>query len=376
MGRARGAVVWVSACLLVALWPQCCWVGRLAARTTASTLAALLLEIFMSLDQTLSTPRGQPGRSSRCEDVSLRVSKGLGSRGYGAVRVSAVCRLPQDVAKAPCPAASSLPDGSWAESFDHCGRFQHRWTDFHLSTSLVELLPGSQTLQFNHTAGPLQLNISLPPQGAGVHGIVIGDPCISSRYIPGLCNRGWDVLGRLPLLLDLVNSVDPLDFVVILGDAFYDMHGGLTAEFWRRLSRRSQQVFVIAVPGNHDFWMFAPQATVPQDQLGFGFAQWYAQDTASSGPAGLLSDRMATELFTQPLICQVLRSFSSSTSLATSVSSATLRRTHGSPRNTSSALLAATFPRRGRAKYTCWATGIVKSWVVRRAWTCHTCSRH
>jgi len=79
-----------------------------------------------------------------------------------------------------------------------------------------------------------------------------------------------------------LNAVDPLDFIIVLGDAFYDVHGGLTAEFWRRLSERTQQTFLLAVPGNHDFWMFAPQARFAQDQLGIGFAQWFAQDTASS----------------------------------------------------------------------------------------------
>jgi 3',5'-cyclic AMP phosphodiesterase CpdA len=87
---------------------------------------------------------------------------------------------------------------------------------------------------------------------------------------------------RLPQLLNLVNQVDQLDFIVILGDAFYDVQGGLTAEFWDQLSFRTQQVLVLAVPGNHDFWMFAPQAVLSQDQLGFGFAQWYAQDTAGA----------------------------------------------------------------------------------------------
>lgn len=291
MGLAlRGICALVVALgLLTACWPQCCWVGGLAARGAATALGALLLEVFASLDER-AAPR--PRRTgSACEDVSLRVSKGVGSRGYGAVRVSAVCRLPPDAPEAPCPTGPGSVRAAGSFAFDHCGRFQHRWTDFHLSTGLVELQPGAQSLSFNHTSGPLRLEVSLPPRKAGVHGIVIGDPCISSRYIPGLCNGRWDVMSRLPQILDQINSVDPLDFVVILGDAFYDVHGGLTAEFWRRLSWRSQQVFLMAVPGNHDFWMFAPQATLPQDQLGFGFAQWYAQDTVATSLSAPASRR-------------------------------------------------------------------------------------
>jgi len=168
------------------------------------------------------------------------------------------------------------------QAFQECDRFQHRWTNFHLSSSVIEVSPGEQKLRFNHTVGPLEVQVALPPRGRGVHGIIIGDPCVSSRYFPNLCNSGWDVMNRLPAILNLINSVDQLDFVVILGDAFYDVLGDLSSDFFRRLSKRTQQVLMMSVPGNHDFWMYTPKAPLPQDQLGFGFAQWYGQDTAAT----------------------------------------------------------------------------------------------
>jgi len=293
---ARGLLAWLLLLsLLLTFWSQCCWIGERVARRTASAIGAVLLEVFVRLDR--QVPVEVRGRSRRCEDVSLRVTKGLGSRGYEAVRVSAVCRLPGHSSEAEERCAPegvvqmqglAEPEGRGSrvvalDSFEHCGRFQQRWSKFHLSSSVLSVEPGEEhRLFFNHSAGPLAVDISIPKRGSGVHGVVIGDPCISSRYLPGLCNSQWDVLKRLTELLDLVTAVDRLDFLVILGDAFYDVHGGLTAEFWRHLSRRTQQVMLLAVPGNHDFWMFAPQAALPQDQLGFGFAQWFAQDTAAA----------------------------------------------------------------------------------------------
>jgi len=211
------------------------------------------------------------------------------------VRITTVCRLADSRRESDaesdqrCPAAAGdvqvatpFPsDFQQALPFEQCGRFKDRWTEFHTSSRVLQFEPGESTVRLNHSVGVQQVSVRLPPRGSGVHGVVVGDPCISSRYMPGLCNTEWDVINRLPQFLNLLNSVDPLDFIIVLGDAFYDVHGGLTEEFWRRLSKRTQQTFLLAVPGNHDFWMFAPQARLAQDQLGIGFAQWFAQDTAS-----------------------------------------------------------------------------------------------
>lgn len=268
--------------------------GRQTVRSAAGALGGVLLELFERLDDQWNTasglparPRGPSSASSDCEDVSLRISKGAASRGYGAVRVTAVCRLPVDGMPAPCtPELPAHARTHSAPAFQHCDGFQSRWRDFQLSTSVVDVQPGEgQLFEFRHTSGRLRVDVHLPREGAGVHGVIIGDPCISSRYLPGLCNGRFDVLNRLPQILNLVNSVDRLDFIALLGDNFYDVHGALTAEFWRRLSAVTQQVFLLAVPGNHDFWMFSPEAPLPQDQLGIGFAQWYGQDTAGGGPA-------------------------------------------------------------------------------------------
>lgn len=234
-----------------------------------------MLEVFLHLGR--APPRLHSSLAALCEDLTFRVTKGVGQRGYDKVRVSAVCKLPP--AKIS-PLEEVCPEGRDMLTFDHCGRFQHRWTDFHLSSSVVAVdVDEAKPVVFNHTLGPVSVQVRLPEQDTGVQGIVIGDPCVSSRYLPRLCKSEWDVQTRLTKLLDTLASGDKLDFVIILGDAFYDVHGGLTSEFWRHLSLKTQQTFLLAVPGNHDFWIFAPQATIPQDQLGFGFMQWYAQDT-------------------------------------------------------------------------------------------------
>lgn len=286
MGRKPQAVSLLFLMAFLALcWPQCCFLGGLALRATASLVGGFVLEIFMRLDSAgLQTLRRVRSGAPACEELSFRVTKGLGRRGYDAVRLSAVCRMTGSRVRHEtfCPAWQTR--SSEVLQFDSCGAFEHRWTDFHLSSSLLHLPPQAmpQRVLMNHTAGLLDFEVTLPKQGSGVHGIILGDPCISSRYLPGLCNSRWNVLQRLTSFLNHINEVDRLDFIIILGDAFYDVHGGLTADFWRHLSRRTQQVFLMAVPGNHDIWMFQPSATLPQDQLGFGFAQWYAQDTPAA----------------------------------------------------------------------------------------------
>lgn len=277
--RIRALAILFLVFLCLALKDEICWLGERAFLTTTGAIGGLVLEVFLHLNRgsIVSPARHQSSLAAPCEDITFRVTKGIGQRGYDKVRISAVCKLPQSTFS---PVEGICPEGHDIQTFDHCSRFQHRWTDFHLSSSVVAVdAEDAQPVVFNHTSGLVSVQVRLPEQGSGVQGIVIGDPCVSSRYLPRLCKAEWDVQTRLTQLLDTLTSGNKLDFVIILGDAFYDVHGGLTSEFWRHLSQKTQQTFLLAVPGNHDFWIFAPQATVPQDQLGFGFMQWYAQDT-------------------------------------------------------------------------------------------------
>jgi len=248
-------------------------------------LGSVIVDVAARIDMMRedSIPRRMP-QPLECSDVSLRVTKALGSRGYKKARLSAVCRLP-DSAQVICPSAEDstpLIFRHESRSFDYCEPFLHKWQGYHLSSSLVDLQEGPQTVLMAHSRGPLHINVTLPPQRSGVRGVIVGDPCISSRYLPGLCHKQWDVLTTLPRLLNILAEQDKLDFVAILGDAFYDAQGELTAEFWQRLSPKAQKAFLIAVPGNHDLWIVAPWAPLPQDQFGIGFMQWYAQDTAAA----------------------------------------------------------------------------------------------
>ena len=162
--------------------------------------------------------------------LDLRLSKGFGSRGYNSVRVSSINN----------DAESVKPD----EFFTYAAPFQHRWTNMTLRSAVLDRVPPGASL----VSTPLgNFTMRLPEQGAGVRGLIMGDPCfINGSFHPCTCGT------RIARLL---NAVAPSsDFRALLGDNLYDRDGSKTALMYSMLTLRARETLQLAVPGNHDFW--------------------------------------------------------------------------------------------------------------------------
>jgi hypothetical protein len=191
--------------------------------------------------------------------LDLRLSKGFGSRGYNSVRVSSINT---DV-------DSVKPD----DFFTYAAPFQHRWTNFTLRTTVIDRVPSGDSA----VTTPLgSFTMRLPEQGAGIRGLIMGDPCfINGSFHP--CTSGTRIAR-------LLNAVAPSsDFRALLGDNLYDREGYKTSLMYSMLTQRAKETLQLAVPGNHDFWEEGEELLLKDyDQFGNGFMQVYAQDVAAS----------------------------------------------------------------------------------------------
>jgi len=207
------------------------------------------------------------------EDLPIvRVTKGLGAHGYGALRVSVV---------------DSNPSSSAPSVFTYSSPFLHRWTSLYLESYLItEVSPGQSTLL--PTGRPDvgdngDISFSLPPQGTGVKGIFFGDPCSEPDFVGCIhFDDGTSMQTRLPRLL---NALAPsIDFRVMIGDNLYDRDGDITTRFFGQLTPEAQHSVVdIAVLGNHDlYWAGSDLLRTRLDPFGNGFLQFNAQDSILS----------------------------------------------------------------------------------------------
>jgi len=210
--------------------------------------------------------------------TDVRVVKALGSQGYDKVRISAISNH---------TVSSDL--------FSYQSEFKYRWTDKYLSTGLVTVTPGVKT-QFK--IADQEVNILLPKQGEGTRGVIIADPCFTSQWIFCAYSPHFDMLNHSLEILNAMNANDDLSYWQILGDNFYDQAGNVSSQWFAGLTSQSKSKMFAATPGNHDFWVnSAPNLYVPNDQLGNGFMQFYAQDTiaaTSSSPFDYSSNPDAT----------------------------------------------------------------------------------
>ena len=198
--------------------------------------------------------------------VDVRVAKALGSKGYDAVRLTAISQ-----------GEGGIGGGV---GFEYSQRFKHRWTKYWLESTMVKVKPGKEK---KVEVGNSTVALSLPKQGAGVKGVFIGDPCFSSKYVNCLHAGGYDTLKRMTTLLNLVGQDPQMSFWSLLGDNFYDKKGVLSRSFMDRLTLDIKQKVLLTVPGNHDYWVHGlPSLQTPGDQFGLGFMQYYGQDTMSS----------------------------------------------------------------------------------------------
>eukprot|EP00035_Acanthoeca_spectabilis_P038820 m.56504 g.56504 ORF g.56504 m.56504 type:complete len:437 (-) comp9305_c0_seq1:23-1333(-) len=207
----------------------------------------------------------------------FKVARGLGAHGYNAVRISVV---------------NTGNDSDISSLFSYNQPFQHRWltsTDNGtrwLHSTLVNVTPGAVTPVA--VGGASTVGVRLPLEGAGVSGVLMGDPCTEPGFVGCIHFNSSDPNATMALRLPrLLNALADVDFRAILGDNLYDTDGGITERFFGRLTPAARAVFQPTVPGNHDFWRDGlPVAKSTKDQFGNGFLQYYGQDVMA-GKANL-----------------------------------------------------------------------------------------
>eukprot|EP00420_Gonyaulax_spinifera_P006514 CAMPEP_0197922694 /NCGR_PEP_ID=MMETSP1439-20131203/92721_1 /TAXON_ID=66791 /ORGANISM="Gonyaulax spinifera, Strain CCMP409" /LENGTH=463 /DNA_ID=CAMNT_0043545011 /DNA_START=56 /DNA_END=1447 /DNA_ORIENTATION=- len=212
------------------------------------------------LEQKLEAIRRSPSSSS----LGLRVTRGLGSKGYGKVRISVVA-----------PKLKDFQDFN----FTYRRQFQYRWTENFLHSSLLDVTPGSHRVSI----GGQQVTIDLPAEDVGIRGVLISDPCISSKWIHCAYADKFQTPARTPKMLNAAFADDSMNFLAILGDNFYDQTGELNNVIFSQLSLDVKRRFLMVVNGNHDNWVCGSNhCGGPADNYGHGQMQYYAQDTVAS----------------------------------------------------------------------------------------------
>jgi hypothetical protein len=202
----------------------------------------------------------------------IRISRTTGK--YDQIRVTLITHSP--------PHFPSTNNNNNNKSTYYSQPFQHAWTNFHLTTKLVRVKPGTR-LSNIPLPNNLSISVSLPGLGASVSGLILGDPCYSSKYKGCEFGIQYRVHRRLARALNLLSH--EIDFYSLLGDNFYDLKGDLTAGFFSLLTKQTKSLFFSTVLGNHDLWAQGnPMLQVANDQRGWGFAQYYGQDVLSSTP--------------------------------------------------------------------------------------------
>merc|ERR1711991_438457 len=99
--------------------------------------------------------------------LDLRVTPGLGTKGYGKVRISVITN-----------ATNPLPDSQ--NFFEYKSKFKYRWSNKFLHSSLKTLSVGEpETLTINGT----DITIRYPAKNEGTKGIIIADPCFHGAYV-------------------------------------------------------------------------------------------------------------------------------------------------------------------------------------------------
>ena len=199
----------------------------------------------------------------------IRVSKGFGTKAYDQLRVSVISKATE--------AAPSL-NGS---PFDYHGAFRYKWTTNAISSSMVSA-NGRGSLKI----GDANISLTLPKQGEGVAGVLIADPCITSASITSLvgCSFGkkFQTEERIPALLNMFVGDGNTSFWGVLGDNWYDRTGETSASVFEKINMAVKAKIMLAVAGNHDYWIVSPLVTTTADQFGNGHFQWYAQDSKAA----------------------------------------------------------------------------------------------
>lgn len=251
-------------------------------------------------------PIEQQQRWNSVYDVQpdVRVAKAVGSRGQSAVRFSVITAASDANFSARHNATARFNSKSSDKSFDfdYSAQFKYKWTHNWLQTSLkADAQPGTNYW----TLGMSTLQINLPSPGAGVRGVMVGDPCILPNEFFGCAAQSskgvWDVQHTLPRLLNLMQSSPSkaVNFIALLGDNFYDRSGKSSADFYSRLETPVKTTLLVTVPGNHDYWLIGSPSKDLGDQYGNGFMQFYGQDVmaaSASSPYDFSVDPVTSQL--------------------------------------------------------------------------------
>eukprot|EP00403_Amphidinium_massartii_P014192 CAMPEP_0178419796 /NCGR_PEP_ID=MMETSP0689_2-20121128/25796_1 /TAXON_ID=160604 /ORGANISM="Amphidinium massartii, Strain CS-259" /LENGTH=440 /DNA_ID=CAMNT_0020041247 /DNA_START=86 /DNA_END=1405 /DNA_ORIENTATION=- len=198
----------------------------------------------------------------------IRVAKAFGTKAYDMIRVSVV--------------SNSRRAGEDSDDFDYAAPFKFKWEDNYLQTKLLQVRTGTP-VQLH--VGSADITVKLPVQGGGVAGVLIADPCVTSK-------RGWigcdfgnklNTAERTPGLINAFVADPAIDFWGIIGDNFYDRTGEITKPIFSAISVVAKSKILVTVPGNHDYWVLGgPDVGTKEDQCGNGFMQFYAQDSKAA----------------------------------------------------------------------------------------------
>jgi hypothetical protein len=200
----------------------------------------------------------------------FRVTAGFGDRSGTHVRVTFV--TPQ----------STPVDPEFESVFSYNDQFKYRWTTMRTHTSLFNVTQGQTTTISIPTAS--DISITLPTLGAGVRGLMMADVCFASTIAKCEVGPHDQIFSRLPALINAIVEKSATSFYGILGDNFYDANGTNTQAFWATLTPLTKSKLLFTAPGNYDFWSSGDETevTVPADQFGNGFMQYYGVDAESA----------------------------------------------------------------------------------------------
>lgn len=200
----------------------------------------------------------------------VKIAPGYGSRPYGSIRLTVI------------DMESNPQSPTFVEYFNYSAQFLWRWTDRHLYTTVVNVVPGVPTTL--DVGGRFNMTVQIPKLTDTVRGVLVADPCYSSRYMICIFGSLLKIDQRLSELLSVLGDTNAVDFYGVLGDNFYDRDGTLAPPFFESLSDGIKSKLLVTVPGNHDFWMMGdPWLAQPTtDSDGNGFMQYYGQDVAAS----------------------------------------------------------------------------------------------
>jgi hypothetical protein len=220
------------------------------------------------------------------ELLDLRVTRGLGRKGYKKNRVSVITHGPKNFTDF---------------KFDYSKKFQYRWTKWSdanrhknqpyiperwLHSTLIDV-DGEKNITIDGT----KITIKVPKFKSQARGVIFSDPCFAppkgvQSWITCTFSKQWNTFNNtLNILQYSLSGIhgNNLDYWMMLGDNFYDQNGAITDVFYSKLPLSVKSLPMAMIIGNHDMWISGGPANSDEfDQHGIGMMQYYAMDPVSS----------------------------------------------------------------------------------------------